>query len=180
MLLAASIVAVWLATGGGRLVVKNAALFGYGGVTWDALVAHEWWRLIASQFLHVYAFHAALNALGILIVGGMLERKTGGVRFLLVYFLCGTAGQLVAVAIAPRVVASGASQAALGVAAAMLVIELPRRSREAIASLAYIAIGVALDVIVAHALKLPHATSLAAGAACGVLLRSDRFGERVA
>jgi membrane associated rhomboid family serine protease len=152
-------------------VIPNQRLLAYGGADAATLLARQWWRVATSQFLHVYFLHALFNSAAILIVGSQLEERIGMGRFLTVAFLCGTIGQVIAVALEPAVVATGASQAALGVAGALIV--LPFRSRSRIAlltALAYVVAQLVLDLLSAHHLKLPHAGSLAAGVLCGFAL----------
>jgi len=167
--LAASIVVAWIVvslvhTGGLQFFVRNQALVRYGGVTAARLADGEWWRLIVSQFLHVYLLHALLNAIAILAIGSQLERIISTWRFLLAYVLCGIVGQIVAVAMAPMTVATGASQAALGIAAIAMVIALQQKHRWLlVTAVAYIVIQVFLDLGFAHRLKPPHLASFGFG-----------------
>lgn len=142
--------------------------------TLAATAGSEWWRLLTSQFVHVYLLHALFNALAVLVIGSQLERRVGAAWFVAAWFVCGTIGQLVAVDLLPTIPATGASQAALGVAAMTLVLAIRARTpRLLIAPLLYIAVQLALDLFFAQRIKLPHAASLAAGAlaACTHALR---------
>jgi rhomboid protease GluP len=167
--IAAMIVVAWVAvslvhTGGLQFVIRNQALVRYGGVTAERLVEGEWWRLVVSQFLHVYLLHALLNAAAILVIGWQFERVVSAWRFLVTYFLCGIAGQIIAVAMAPMVVATGASQAALGISAAAIVIAMQQQKRSLLAAaVAYTAIQIILDLAFAHRLKPPHLASFGLG-----------------
>ncbi|HUR80538.1 MAG TPA: rhomboid family intramembrane serine protease [Thermoanaerobaculia bacterium] len=149
-------------------VIPNAALLDYGGATLATVRAGQWWRLIASQFLHVYLAHALLNAAAVWFIGGGLERILGSWRFLVIALVSGVIGQLVAINIAPAIVATGASQAALGIAGAAV----PTRDRRTVwCARAYIAIQLVLDLGFSGHLKLPHAAGFAAGTVLGLLLR---------
>jgi rhomboid protease GluP len=157
------------------LVIKNQRLLGSGGATASTLMAGQWWRIVTSQFLHVYLLHAVLNAAAILILGSQLEEKIGFGRLLIVALVSGTIGQLVAVAVAPTLVATGASQAALGIASALIVFAAPMRWRAAlITAVAYVGIQIALDLIFGHRIKLPHVASVVAGLPFGVPWKAHR------
>jgi len=143
-----------------------------GGATAATLMSGQWWRLITSQFLHVYVLHALLNAAAVAAVGFQLERAIGSARMLIAYFVSGTMGQLVAVLILPTIPASGASQAALGISALLLTIAARTRSmRLFIAPALYAVVQLALDLTFAHTVKLPHLASFAIGLLFGFGVR---------
>lgn len=155
-----------LHTGTFRLIVYNQSLLRFGGVTTASLSSGEWWRLLTSQFLHVYFLHAVLNAAAVAVIGSQVERIVGRWPFVLLYFCAGTAGQLSAVAGAPGIVITGASHAALGLAAGALVL-LARKEHsrvQLLAPLSYVVIQVALDLMFAGIIKLPHFVSFGVGA----------------
>ncbi len=61
----------------------------------DAIPSGEGWRLLTALFVHVDGWVAlAFNAVGIALIGGAFERRFGSLRFLLVYFIGGLAGQI--------------------------------------------------------------------------------------
>ena len=152
-------------------VIPNQTLLDYGGATLATVRAGEWWRLVTSQFVHVYPLHALLNAAAVFFIGEGLERVIGRWRLLLTYLLCGVIGQLVAIAMAPAIVATGASQAALGLSGAAL---LTRERRTQSFAGAYVFVQAVLDLGFSGHLKLPHVASFAAGVVLGVLLRRRR------
>jgi membrane associated rhomboid family serine protease len=118
--------------------------------------------------VHVYLPHALLNAGALLIVGLQLERTIGAARLVLLFLVSGTAGQLVAVAAAPTVVATGASQAAIGMSVAAIIFASTmtgERSHVGLAAAAcYLLIQACLDLLFAARIKTPHAMSFAVGA----------------
>ena len=145
-----------------------------GGATAAALAAGEWWRLISSQFVHVFLLHGLFNALAVLVIGSQVERLLGAARMVTAYLVCGTIGQVVAVRLLPTIPATGASQAALGIAALQLLLALRARSaRLALAPAIYTAAQVALDLAFAQRIKLPHLASFAAGLLFGLLYREN-------
>jgi rhomboid protease GluP len=70
---------------------NEPALIRLGAAQVGAVLAGEWWRLIAANFLHFGWLHITMNMLALLIFGRMLEPRLGHWRFLLVYFVAGTA-----------------------------------------------------------------------------------------
>lgn len=184
VVLAAAIVASWIVvsvahTGGLAAVIHNQTLVTYGGATAATIRDGEWWRLLTSQFVHVYFLHALLNAVAVAVVGSQLERAVGATTLVFVYVLAGSAGQLTAIAAAPLVVATGASQAAIGISvvAFLVLLSRPEEPRIALAApAAYLVIQAALDLLFAGRIKPPHAVSFAVGAFVGAwwLSRSRR------
>ena len=76
---------------------------------------------VTSGFTHAGLLHLALNMWFIWIIGQMLERAIGSLRFTLLYFaalLAGSAGALIA---DPYALTVGASGAAFGLLGAMAV-----------------------------------------------------------
>lgn len=67
----------------------------YWGVKDDVLIrAGELWRLITPVFLHASILHIAFNMYALFIFGRGIEARYGHVRFLLLYFLAGYAGNV--------------------------------------------------------------------------------------
>ena len=197
LVLAAATLAGWVAV---ALVLRqplwstqhSMALVDFGAATRPLVAGGEWWRLITSQFLHVRAPHFLFNLLAMVILGTMLERALGATRFAILYLVTGVLGQLAAVFASPASgVASGASQALMGVAAALIVVALPRgaglppahgrgarRPRPLAAAAVYIAVQIALDVVYARTLKPGHLAGLIAGAVIVFLLRAVAMPHR--
>jgi membrane associated rhomboid family serine protease len=85
----------------------------------------EPWRLVTAQLLHDGALHLALNALGLLALGGLVERQLGLVRSALVLAGSG-AGAILGCALASYESMVGASGLVAGAAGALLALELMR------------------------------------------------------
>jgi membrane associated rhomboid family serine protease len=81
----------------------------------------EWYRLITSGFTHAGLLHLGLNMWFIWILGQMLERSLGSVRFTLLYFAALLAGSAGALIVDPFALTVGASGAAFGLLGAMVV-----------------------------------------------------------
>ncbi len=72
--------------GGGT---KLDVLYRLGALFPPAVREGEWWRLVASLFLHFGALHLALNMFGLWLLGPFVEFALGFRRFLFVYLLAG-------------------------------------------------------------------------------------------
>lgn len=79
--------------------------------------------LVTSMFLHGNLLHIGFNMLFLLVFGPSVEYLCGHLRFAVFYFVCGIAGGIAQVAIAPgsHVPAIGASGAIAGALGAYLV-----------------------------------------------------------
>ncbi|MDQ3816786.1 MAG: rhomboid family intramembrane serine protease [Acidobacteriota bacterium] len=144
-----------------------------GAVNGELLRAGEWWRVLTSQFLHVYFAHLILNMLFLFLLGGIWERELGSFRFALLYLGSGAAGQIASVLAAPALVTSGASQALMGLAGCALVRTLRLRketSARIIIPLGVISVQATIDLIAAHTIKAGHAAGFCAGAILGYIL----------
>ena len=67
------------------------ASFGYFSVD-IAITAKQVWRFLTYQFVHANLEHVALNMLGLLMAGPLVESRMGRRHFLVFYLVCGTAG----------------------------------------------------------------------------------------
>jgi membrane associated rhomboid family serine protease len=87
------------------------------------LAAGEYWRLFTATFLHFGALHLGLNTVLLWELGQYLERLLGPSRFLALYLTSGIAGGVAEyVSQPPGSITVGASGAAFGVVAALVVI----------------------------------------------------------
>jgi membrane associated rhomboid family serine protease len=104
-LVAASCI-VWVAWRGGFVELHKLVIAGpLGG---------DWWKLFTSLFAYGNGFYEFVTLAAVAIFGWLLERRHGPVVVLAVFFGAGVTGALVASAVYPDAVVSGASGAALG------------------------------------------------------------------
>jgi membrane associated rhomboid family serine protease len=88
---------------------------------WHILDAGEWWRLLTSCFVHIGLLHLAANMLSLFIIGPLLERMWGHIRFLILYVLTGVCGSAAMVMFfTSHGFGAGASGAILGITASMV------------------------------------------------------------
>ena len=76
------------------------------------------WTIVTYMFLHGGLMHLASNMISLFFFGPRLEERLGSRRFLTLYFLCGTCGALLSLALfafAPFGAMVGASGAVFGV-----------------------------------------------------------------
>jgi membrane associated rhomboid family serine protease len=85
----------------GQFTIAGETLHGTvaneGFLSREAIVAHQYWRLITNGFIHESILHIGFNMYLLYLLGLMLEPSIGSARFALVYFtslLCGSFGVL--------------------------------------------------------------------------------------
>lgn len=103
-------------------------IFGLGAMQAAAVMRGDVWRLVTAQYLHGSALHLFVNMLGLHFLGRPLERIWSARRFLVIYTLCGVAGNVFFTVLAsrdiinpytPAVGASGSIYGLLGIAAVL-------------------------------------------------------------
>lgn len=67
--------------------------FGISGLD---LTSGEYWRLLTFMFTHGSIYHLSSNMLALYAVGQHLEKRLGGLYFLLAYLFCGFFGEIAA------------------------------------------------------------------------------------
>lgn len=92
------------------------------------ILAGDWWRMITVMFVHGSVLHLAVNCWSLWVLGGMLEKRAGSLRFLTV-FLGSVIGGSVFILISGREsVAVGMSGGLYGLMAWWLKILFSRRA----------------------------------------------------
>jgi rhomboid protease GluP len=107
----------------GPLQPSIRTLVAFGGLGRSlVLQSGEWYRLFSAPFLHVSAFHLAMNGVALLVAGRVLERLIGRAWFGAVYAVAALGGSCMSLLLNPNlIVAVGASGAIMGLFTAMLV-----------------------------------------------------------
>ena len=99
-------------TGGSQ---DPANLRSLGAITFFEISRGEYWRLVTGMFLHIGPAHLAVNCLSLLIMGGIVERIFGNLRFAVLYLCAGLGGSAFSYAMIPALsVGAGASGAIFG------------------------------------------------------------------
>jgi membrane associated rhomboid family serine protease len=94
------------------------------GDNWvDGVASGAWWQVVTSVFTHLTFIHLAVNMVSLFIIGPILERVMGRVRFLAVYAISGLAGSATVMWLtSPEVSTVGASGALFGLMGAILLL----------------------------------------------------------
>ena len=93
----------------------------FGGNVKSLVVDGEYWRLIASAFLHDGILHLLFNMYALFIVGPQLENFFGKTRYAIIYLFSAITGNLLSLVFAqPYVVSVGASGAIFGLFGSLL------------------------------------------------------------
>lgn len=104
-----------------------------GAMSYDTVMAGEWYRLVTSMFLHFGLSHLINNMVLLVYAGCELERRIGSVRYLVIYLLAGIIGNVVSLLWYSYkdiyVVSAGASGAIFGVIGALFVVLLTNHTK---------------------------------------------------
>jgi rhomboid protease GluP len=159
--------------------------------TFSVKYVHQWWRLLAANFLHLGWLHLTMNMLGLAVLGPFVERSLGRVLYLLVYLASGIGGVGVAVWFVkpgqPGSILVGASGAVMGIIGAtgaiLLVGWLRDKAHVARRRLANVLFVVVLQVVFDAMTPQVSGTAHLAGMAIGFvitlpLLALVRFAAR--
>jgi membrane associated rhomboid family serine protease len=116
-------------TRGGALYLPVSGGFAVPGFHAVGIAHGQWYRLITSPFLHLLPAqpplglaHIVLNMWSLWVLGPLVERVTGRLRFAALYLVSALGSSVMAYLIAPDTGAIGASGAIFGLAAAYFVI----------------------------------------------------------
>lgn len=140
--------------------------------------AGQYWRLVASMFLHIGFLHLAVNGWALYQLGSLFEILLGSVPLLLVYFVSGIAGSIATVMFTHADLSAGASGAIFGLMGALIAFLLKRRDvlTPAARSLLMQLVGWAvLNVVLGFSIpgidNAAHLGGFAAGLLLGLVLR---------
>lgn len=98
-----------------KLTFRIAELSTSGILSAHEVLKGEYWRLLSYMFLHANISHLAMNVLGLVWFGKLVERLYGTPRFLLLYFACGLLSGCAHMVSTPDQPAVGASGAIMGI-----------------------------------------------------------------
>lgn len=113
------------ATGSGyRTMVEAFGLYGGNPRGSEGVAAGEWWRIITGGFLHAGLWHLGFNMYALNIVGTVVERRVGSLRFGLMYFAALLGGSFGALLVSPDALTVGASGAIFGLFGMMVFLQM--------------------------------------------------------
>ncbi len=110
--------------GAGAWVAVWAGYVNFGKLAIIGPLNGDWWKLFSSQFAYRDGLYAFIALLSTAIFGWLVERRRGPAVVLAVFFGGGISGALVAGAVYPLPVVSGANGAALALIGAWAVPDL--------------------------------------------------------
>lgn len=177
------------------LAVFEAAVFAVCLLTGDRLYAMgrcgtylvlrdgQYWRLLTSVFLHAGLTHLGSNLLVQILMGNIVERNLGHVRYLILFLLSGIGGNIVSVlydnALGVNTYSVGASGAVFGVMGVLVLLIVKGRKKLRSGSSMLPRAAFAVFYAVYSGFKNPytdnaaHIGGLAAGVLLGLLLTFD-------
>lgn len=127
-------VLVWLVmtclgdTNDAQFLIQHGAMQPAGVV-----LAHQWYRLFTSMFIHIGSLHLINNMVMLFFAGNILEKEIGKVRYLLIYLLSGLGGSLLSLwhmlRVGDMAVSAGASGAIFGVIGALLFLAVKNKGK---------------------------------------------------
>lgn len=168
----------------GRGATDSGTLIRAGASLTHAVHAGEYWRLGSAMFLHANWLHLAVNVFMLWFLGRFFEQLVGGVRFFVVYFAAGVAGNLASHLWRSGPVSVGASSSIFGILGGALVVllfsrgKVPESWRRSMIFVLALVIGLnflpGLDIQVID--NFAHLGGLVGGALVGVALLGNRGG----
>lgn len=138
----------------------------------------EYYRLFTSMFLHFGYDHLVNNMIALVAMGWNLELEIGKLKFLIVYFVSGLAGNVLSawwdIQTGSMAVSAGASGAIFGIIGALLYVTVRNRGRIGEVSGRGLAFMVVVTLYYGFTSggvdNMAHIGGLAAGFIAGVLL----------
>lgn len=104
-----------------------------GAMSYNTVMAGQWYQLITSMFLHFGFEHLANNMILLAYVGCELERRVGKIGYLILYFFSGIIGNVTSLLyygyVGDGAVSAGASGAIFGVIGALFVVLLVQHTK---------------------------------------------------
>ena len=150
----------------------------------------EYYRLFTSMFLHFGYDHLFNNMIALAAMGWNLELDIGKIKFLIVYFVSGLAGNILSawwdIQTGSMVVSAGASGAIFGIIGALLYVAIRNRGRIGEISgrglVAMVVLTLYYGFTSGGVDNMAHIGGLAAGFLSGVLLyrkRNDKYSSDI-
>ena len=135
----------------------------------------EYYRIFSSIFLHIGVLHLAFNCLALYILGPIVERHLGTIKFILIYFTAGFCGNVLSLFFV-EVISAGASGAIFGLTGALLA--LTQKTKKIIDGfskhtlITYITMNIAFGFVAWNINNYAHIGGLISGYLLGFLLYS--------
>jgi rhomboid protease GluP len=168
-------------------VGEPATLIAWGGNFAPRTTNGEWWRIVASTFVHSGALHLIVTMIGLLPAGLVLERLVGPAAFLTVYLAAGAFSGMVTLSESALAVGVGASGGVFGVYGLLLssalwglvsrvAMPVPVMTAKRIAAAAFAC--VAYNALTSDVSLAGEVAGLATGVAAGLLVNRGVAREK--
>ena len=163
---------------GGIYEIAENTVYEMGGLFGPSVhQGGDWWRIVASGFLHYGIVHIALNMYLLFILGRLLEPSIGSPRFVFLYFASLLAGSFAALLIEPNGLVAGASGAIFGVLGATFVIARGRKLDAIAGQIGMLIIfNLVFTFAVGHISVGAHVGGLVGGFLCGLVIVAGERG----
>ncbi|MBN2164786.1 MAG: rhomboid family intramembrane serine protease [Marinilabiliaceae bacterium] len=99
-------------------------LIAWGGNLRSLTTDGQWWRLLASVFVHGGLMHIGYNLFSLFLIGIFLESFVGSKRFMVIYLICGIVASIVSIYWYENTISVGASGAIFGMSGLVLALML--------------------------------------------------------
>jgi membrane associated rhomboid family serine protease len=167
-------------SGAGFISLTPTTLLNWGANYTPYIAQGEYWRLLASIFLHGGIIHLVCNMSGLVFVGVCLEPILGKSKFILIYLLTGVLASLASVFWHADTASIGASGAIFGLYGVFLAVLMPKTLPLEIRNSL---LGIAIIFIISNLImgftlsgidNAAHLGGLASGFILGLLIDRDK------
>lgn len=143
----------------------------------EGIMRGEYYRLIACTFLHGGLLHIVLNMYALFIIGPLVEKIYGSLKYLVIYLISGMFSSILSFILSPNV-SIGASGAIFGLLGACLIFAFKNKNRIGKAFLADIVSVIFINIILGLSVQnidnFGHIGGLLGGMACSSILYKDK------
>lgn len=157
---------------GGSKNVNTLLLFG-ANEPFLIIGRSQYWRLIASMFLHIGLSHLLYNLFALYIFGIRIEKYYGKIKFLMIYFISGIIGSIASIFFSDTV-SAGASGAIYGLIGALLIIAYKTKKQidglNTFTLLIMVMIGIAFGFMMPSVDNAAHLGGLLSGIVSGTII----------
>ena len=167
VLVAACVAAFAVEAGRYGLFPDPVELFDAGGAWRDGIADGRWWTLLSANLLHANPIHLVLNLVALAILGVLLEREVGWLRFGVVCVVSGVAAMGLAVLIQPGSVTVGISGVVFAISAWAVMRDTHRTRTLGVVAWATLPIGLIYTFLTPGISIGAHVGGLLAGLAFG-------------
>ena len=150
----------------------------------SVVIQHEYWRFFTALFLHAGFVHLLFNLFALYVLGPLLERSIGTMRFALCYLISGLASgagvvRLMSIGLVQPAQLIGASGSIMGIVGAWAGFLLRHRhapyAKQSLANVAMIVgIQIVFDISTPQVSMAAHLCGLIAGFFLGLILAPQR------